>query len=293
MLFQIGGLKIHAYPACLSIAFVLGTLLAVRQASREQPPIYMTTIAGLCGFVGALLGAKVFWYLQFRPGDVWRAIFVWESGLVYYGGLVGGILGVVLYCRITRLPLLRVGDVAIVFVPLGQAITRIGCFLNGCCWGKPASEMVPWAVTFPRYSLAYKQQLEDELIPPGASAPLPVHPTQLYMMVGLLIIFIFMYAGLSKKRFNGAMLVVYCFLYGILRFTVEHFRGDSARSIWVSGPYPLTVSQAISLALIAGALLTIIVVRRFPLSIKPRELHPVRPDNDTQPEQTMDHTHTT
>jgi len=268
-LLEIGTLKFHAYPTMLAVAFITCVLLGVREANRGPDAFPGTPIGGLCGFVGALLGAKAFWILQYsEPKYLWHVFLIYEGGLVYYGGLIGGVLGVLLYLRVTRLPYWLTADIAAPYLALGQAITRIGCFLNGCCWGH-AAEGLPWAVTFGRHSPAFTRQVEEGLLHPSAAAPLPVHPTQLYMVAGLLAIALVLKLGLGRDRpFHGAVGLAYCFLYGLLRFIVETFRGDSARSV-----FGLSVSQMISLALILGSVATYLVVihqmqRRTPAAVE-------------------------
>ena len=239
--------------------------MIVREAERQKPPIYVSTHGGLWAFFGALIGAKVFWILQYdSPINLLYALLIWQGGLVYYGGLIGAVLALVIYFRINKLPHFRLGDVAIAYLPLGQAITRIGCFLNGCCWGRLASESVPWSICFPKNSHAHQDHVSQKLIEKAASHSLPVHPTQLYMVLGLLVILVILKFCLKRKTFDGAVLLLYCFFYGILRFIVEGFRGDSERSI-----FTLTVSQTISLALILFALTAFFAVRKFPIQIGP------------------------
>lgn len=262
VLLEIGDLKFHSYPAMLAVAFITGSLLAVREASLDDPPFYPTPQGGLWAFIGALLGAKIFWILQYdEVKNLWYAIYIWQGGLVYYGGLIGGFAGISAYLYFTRLPYRRTLDIAAPYLALGQAITRIGCFLNGCCWGKPA-EGIPWAIQFHRLGHgnrmppAFEQQYKDGLIDISAEACLPVHPTQLYMVFGLALIALTLKWILSRPRpFPGFNAVAYCFLYGILRFVVEGLRGDSARSV-----FGMTVSQTISLGLVLGAVLTAIIV---------------------------------
>ncbi len=255
-LLEIGSLKFHAWPAMLAIAFVVGTLLAAREANRGERAFPGTPQGGLWGFVGALVGAKVFWILQFsEPRYLWGALFVWQGGMVYYGGLIGGVAGLALYVTLNRFPYWRTADVCAPYLALGQAITRVGCFLNGCCWGVVA-ENLPWAVRFPRHSHPFNRQVEEGLLEPSADVSLPTHPTQLYMAAGLLAIALILKVALSRKRpFDGTVALGYCFLYGILRFIVEFYRGDSARSV-----FGMTVSQAISLVFIVGSTVTFAVV---------------------------------
>jgi len=247
-LLRLFGLEFHAYPAMLAIAFLTCTLMTVRDLQRRDPPVYGSPHGGLWAFIGALLGAKVYWIVQYsEPQYLWRAVFLWEGGLVFYGGLIGGVLGLFAYVRVSKLPPLIVADASAPYLALGEAITRIGCFLNGCCWGRPSS--VWWAIPFPRHSHPFDQQVADKLIASTASESLPVHPTQLYMVFGLLAVFVVLRVVGRSGRPAGRTTMLYVLLYGILRFTVESFRGDSARSM--AG---MTVSQGISLGLaVAGA----------------------------------------
>ena len=246
-------LSFHAYPTMLAVAFLVGTLLTVRDANRLDPPIPGTPQGGVWAFLSALVGAKVFWILQYsEPKYLWHMFFVWEGGLVYYGGLIGGAVGLLAYIKINKFPVLRGGDVCMPFLALGQAITRVGCFLNGCCWGGVTT--VPWGIQFPKNSNPYAAQVGKDLIDHSAPVALPVHPTQLYMVFGLLLIFAALKFYSRHKCFDGAVIALYCLLYGSLRFVVEIFRhstfgGDSTPSV-----LGMTVSQTMSLFLVVGAL---------------------------------------
>jgi len=246
LLFEIGELRFHSYPVMLAVAFLSCTLLAVREAHRQDPPIPLTPQGGLWAYLGGLFGAKLFYAIQFG-WPLWRSFVLWEGGLVFYGGLIGASAAVAAYLWAARLPRLRTGDAAIPYVALAQAITRVGCFLNGCCWGDVCG--LPWAVTFPGGSYAYDSQRAEGLLDSSASLSLPVHPTQLYMVLGLIGVFFILKYALKTKKFDGAVLLLYLFLYGALRFTVEHFRADSARSV-----LGMTVSQTISLVLAVAGL---------------------------------------
>lgn len=267
VLFEIGWMKFHGYPTMLALAFLVGVLLCVRDLRWLDPPIKGTPMAGLWIFLGALVGARAFWIIQFAEvKDLWQAFVIWYPGLVYYGGLIGGVFGAYLYIVLHRLPPLRIADVAVPYLALSQAITRVGCFLNGCCWGRDTH--VAWAVQFPKWSFPYKQQLESHLIDRTAEASLPVHPTQLYMVIGLVIIAVILKLSRKRRPFIGAVGLLYCFFYGLLRFIVEALRGDSAHS--VSG---MTVSQVISLLLVVGSVV-VFVIGMFVLSRRSARLAP-------------------
>jgi phosphatidylglycerol:prolipoprotein diacylglycerol transferase len=245
-LFTVFGHVFHAYPVMLAAAFVVSVLLAVREA--EKRGIWLPPAIGLWVFVGALIGAKALFILQYGAWtDLWRALLIWQPGLVYYGGLAGGLAGGLLFAWVFRVPTLMAADVAVPYLALGQGITRIGCFLNGCCWG--AASTAPWAMEFPRGCRAYAHYLKEGLIDFSAESTPPLHPTQLYMIGGLILTFAVLKFALSRQRFNGQIGLLYALCYGVLRFVVEFFRGDSARSV-----YGLTMSQAISLALVIAGL---------------------------------------
>ncbi len=246
----IGDLRFHAYPTMLSLAFLVCTLLAARDGDRLKRPVFVPPQAAVFALIGALFGAKLWWVLQYRGiGDILLAFNILQAGLVYYGGLIGGALGALGYLYFTKTLDRRIVDVAFPYLALGEAITRVGCFLNGCCWGAPST--MPWAVTFPRHSHAYDQQAADGLISRAAELPLAVHPTQLYMTVGLVVTCLALRWLLFHKPFTYSGMCGYFFCYGILRFTVECLRADS--------PIPyggFTLSGVVSLGLMvfgAGA----------------------------------------
>ena len=248
-------LKFHAYTVGLALAFLVGVLGAVRENYKRPNPFPVTPAGGVWIFFGALLGAKIYWYLQYggtwrddegNPYDWWRVFFIWEGGMVYYGGLIGGVFGAIAYFLYVRVPILAMGDIGLPFLPLGHSIARLGCFLNGCCWGYPTDG--PTGVVFPKWSLAFRQQLDDGLLERSAHGSLPVHPTQLYESFGLFVIFLIMRFAYKHKKYDGSIVFLYPLLYGILRFTTEAFRGDSARSV-----FGMTVSQTIGLVLFLSA----------------------------------------
>lgn len=261
-LLEIGPLEFHAYTVGLALAFLVGVLGAVRENYKLDKPYPVTPAGGVWIFFGALLGAKIYWYLQYgltwtdnegNPYLWYRVFFIWEGGMVYYGGLIGGVIGALAYFKYVGASVLGMGDVGMPFLPLGHSIARLGCFLNGCCWGYHTDG--PTGVVFPRYSLAWKRQVEEGLITRSAEHPLPVHPTQLYESLGLFGIFLVMRFAYKHKKFDGSIIFLYPLLYGILRFTTEAFRGDSVRSIM-----GMTVSQTIGLGLFMGAALFYLIM---------------------------------
>jgi len=258
-LLKLGILEFHGYTLMMAIAFLIGVLLAVRENYKLEKPYPITPMGGLWVYLGGLIGARLYWLLQYDAAwykHLHHALFFWQNGLVFYGGLFGGFLGAVIYLRIQRVPIIPVGDIVMPFLPLSHAIARIGCFLNGCCWGSPTD--MPWGIRYPKRPWgAYAQHVSEGLIPGDAAASLAVHPTQLYSAAGLLVIFAVMRYAYKHRSHSGAVMLLYPFLYGILRFIVECFRGDSGRPLW-----GMTASQGVALVLAVGTAFGYVMLRR-------------------------------
>lgn len=245
ILFEIYGVPFFAYRTLLAVAFVVCTLLTVR-ASRTRPGgIEVSPMLGIWAMFGSLAGAHGFFIAQYGDlRDLWRAFFVWEGGLVFYGGLFGGLAATAIYLKLCKVPFLNAADSAAPYLAAGEAIARVGCLLNGCCWGAVCN--LPWAISFPPDSPAFARHVADHGLAHTAAHSLPVHPTQLYMVIGLTVIFGALHRALFRERPAGLVFFGYVILYGMLRFLVELVRGDSARSV-----LGLTVSGAISAAFVA------------------------------------------
>jgi len=256
-LFTIVGATFYAYRTLLATSFVVCTLLAVRESRKRPGGIELSPAIGIWAMLGSLLGARIFFVLQYgEPSELWRALLVWEGGLVFYGGLIGGLAAAAIHLALRGTPFLNAADSVAPYLALGEAITRVGCFLNGCCWGTMCTW--PWAVTFPPHSPAFSQQVHDGLLSPEASHALPVHPTQLYMTCGLVLVCLVLKGVLVRRPPAGVVFFGYLLLYGLLRFLVELVRGDSAHS--VGG---ITVSGAVSLTLLLfGAVACIYAARK-------------------------------
>lgn len=161
-------------------------------------------------------------------------------GFVFFGGAIAAILTLLIYMKKKQLPVLKTADFFAVALPLGHAIGRIGCFLAGCCAGKPTD--MPWGVTFTNpHSLVDPRYLG-----------VPLHPTQLYEVLCNLILFFVLQYYYKKPHKNGAVLAAYVIGYCVIRFCIEFFRGDF-RGGFVLG---LSPSQLIAVLGVAAALIT-------------------------------------
>jgi phosphatidylglycerol:prolipoprotein diacylglycerol transferase len=231
ILFKIGDFALYSYGAMLFVAFSVGMFLTLREAPLEEFNLEHIYEAFILSIILAVLGSRlafvIFNWELFRGGPWWRIFAFREGGLIFYGGLLAALTGVYLYCRYRKVSFLRALDLASPFIALGYAITRIGCFLNGCCYGKVTE--VPWGVIFP------------------AVDGLKRHPTQLYASASALLIFILLRHLKKYRTFDGFVFLLFILFYGIYRFLVEFFRaGETALGI-------LTQAQIISLALIVTA----------------------------------------
>lgn len=254
-LLSFGIFRFHTYTVLMSAGFVLAAILAVRENYKLERPYPFTTMCALWAFLLALVGARAWHIVQYTERswrDLPQAFLFWDGGLVFYGGLAGGILGAIAYLKWFRIPLLPVGDIVMPFIPLGHAVARMGCFFNGCCWGAPTS--LPWGLCYPKRSVgAYAQHLDEGWITNDAPHSLPVHPSTLYESLGLLCLFAamrFAYKRGWHRGRPGAVFFLYPMGYGVLRFFVEMTRGDNPRSVF--GYF--TVSQMVAAIFILASL---------------------------------------
>jgi len=226
ILFEIGPLIIHSYGVMLALAFVVGIWFAIRQAKREEIPANTILDLSLVALITGIIGARILFVLRnldyylLHPFEI---IMFWQGGLIYSGGLILGTLCVILFLKVRRLNIWKVVDTCTPSLAIGQAIGRIGCFLNGCCFGKPTD--LPWGIKFPPKSFASYEQFSQGLIKSVNEYSLPVHPTQLYHSFAALIIFLILIMVRRRKRFNGQLFLLYLLLYAIARSGIQFLRG--------------------------------------------------------------------
>jgi len=212
--FHIGGYAVHWYGVMAALAFVAGLWTAGRRAPLAGVSAEKVMDVGPWIIIGAIIGARFlfvisYWKEEFAGGPFYEVFMVHHGGLVFYGGLIGASVGTILYSRIKKVKLWLLSDVLAPSIALGYVFGRIGCLLNGCCYGAPCS--LPWAVHYP-----------DTHETRGAS----VHPTQIYDSL-LNLGFYFGLAWLFRRRkFDGQVFATYLIGYAVLRSIVEAFRGD-------------------------------------------------------------------
>lgn len=248
------GFYVSSYAVFLALASVVSIVVMVNAAERLKVRFTYLTATGI--LLGALLGGRAFWILQYGSWTgLWRAFQLWAPGTVLYGGVLGGLLVIGVVSRVQRIPVLDILDVVAPHVALAEGIARIGCFLAGCCWGTVCT--VPWGVRYPAGSYPYDAQLDAGLLDALAQRSLPAHPTQIYMTIGLALSYAVLRRMLFRPHPRGLVVASYFACYGCLRFVVECFRGDSARPIM-----GMTISQFISVTLVVLGACGVIVLKR-------------------------------
>lgn len=254
-LISLGGWTISSYYTLIIIGLLTGLLLGLRFNKRLPQPYPIGPMILVWGLAFGLTGSRLYWILQYDTiWHAYRALFIWQGGMVLYGGTIGGMIGFALYFKYKKVPVWDGFDIIFIFSPLGQVFGRIGCFLGGCCAGKLTN--LPWGVQFPRGSNVHYRQVRAGLIDNDAMTSLPVHPAQLYEVIGCFLIFLFLRWLYTHKKHDGIVMLLYFTFYGGLRFVVEHFRGDSVRSVF--GIF--TVSQTIALTVFILGGITFLVL---------------------------------
>ena len=214
ILIEFGFFKIFTYGLLVATGFLVAILLASSRAEKEG--LDSQKVLDLCFYVmvSALLGARLLYviveyrYFLDSPLEIFK---FWKGGLVFYGGLILGVLISLWYLKRNQMPMWKTADLLAPSIALGQSIGRWGCFFAGCCYGKKTD--VAWGITF---------------IDPRALGPLEIslHPTQVYLSLNAVFIFIFLMWLSKRKVFDGQILWSYGILYSIGRFLIEYFRGD-------------------------------------------------------------------
>jgi len=250
ILFHLGAFPITSYGAALTIAFAVGTAVAMRRARQSDLDPERVLETAMVVLVSALLGARLF-YVVMNPDEFahvgWLArllpfapdgAYTGVVGLSVMGGLPLSLLAGYLFLRMRGDPWWPMMDVMAPSVALGAGITRVGCFLNGCCHGAVCDW--PWAVHFPANSL-------PDTVFPGAA----LHPTQLYAAAAGFAIFVILLAYARRKPPAGSILAALCIGMGGQRFVIETFRYHTPNESWtLFGGIESTVYHGVAAGLV-------------------------------------------
>lgn len=252
-LLRIGPFVISSYGLFLALAFLAGIYIASRLAGRRGIDADAVINISLVIMVSAIIGSRLLYVLthldEFRGRWLYTVVPLRPDGSIGLGGLIllGGVLGAILagslYARHRRLPYWPLADSIAPALAFGLFLGRIGCFLNGCCYGKTCN--LPWGVKFPPESAATYIMGHQAL-----------HPTQLYSSGYALLIFAVLMWLESRKPFAGLLSGVFLMLYGIARFSVDFFRYYE-RQMFFFGTLDLNQLISIMLFLSGGLILYI------------------------------------
>jgi phosphatidylglycerol:prolipoprotein diacylglycerol transferase len=214
-IFSIGPVTVHGYGLLISIGIIMAYALTTVRAKHAK--IDDSIIVSLLFWivVGGFLGAKLFYiFVQLKEGITdFKILFDMRNGLVVYGGVIGGLIAIYIFCRIKRFELIFYLDLIAPAVALAQGFGRIGCFLAGCCYGMESNS--PISVIFPENSAA----------PSG----IKLFPIQLFFSGFDFALFFILIMVDRNNRYKGKVSSLYLVIYSLGRFVLEFFRGDIER----------------------------------------------------------------
>lgn len=250
VLFELGPLKAYGYGALLLVAAVasFSVLWRRREAAglRTEEDFWACVNAIL---LSGFLSARLMYIIEYAPpgsAEFKRVVFSLSSGFSLFGSFFGVPLGMWLFARIKKIPFLPLFDHIMWMAPLGHAFGRLGCFLAGCCHGKPTE--LAWGVTF----------TDPRAMVPARWLGTPLHPTQLVEAAVDFAIAAALWPVLkANHRPGGVVTGLYFIAYGALRFAVEPLRGDT-----LPGVGPLTVGQGLGLALMGAGAAALVARKR-------------------------------
>ncbi len=235
--FDLGSLPIRWYGVMMALAFFAGLWTATRRARLANVAGDVIADVTLWLMAGSIVGARfvyvtTYWKQQFADQPFSEVFMIQHGGLVYYGGLIGAAVASIGYLRWKKLPVWKIADILAPSIALGSVFGRIGCLLNGCCYGYACD--LPWAIHFPADHETH-----------GAA----VHPTQIYDALLNLILYLALAWWFRRKKFDGQIFAAYLIGYAVFRSIAEHFRGDYPADHIHAG---LTSAQVVSLPMFAA-----------------------------------------
>jgi phosphatidylglycerol---prolipoprotein diacylglyceryl transferase len=233
------------YGLMLAISFSFAYFEALRRARKlNEDPKHIENLFLLI-VVGSILGSRLFHVFfedfNYYAEHPFKVFAIWEGGYTFYGAVIVATIFIFGYCRKEKINFLEFADISTPSAALGLFFGRIGCFLAGCCWGRPTT--LPWGVTF----------RDPESF--AAMHDVPLHPTQLYESFGALLLFFYLILRFRHRKYLGQIFFEGLAIYSLLRFGIEYFRGDDYRG-YVFGGH-ISYSQLVSLFILPFAVIGI------------------------------------
>jgi len=254
ILFKVGNFSVKSYWVFMVLGFILGGIVIYWQAKRKNlnshKAIYLIIITIISGFIGSRLGYVLLNFNSYQK-DLIKILKFWRGGFSWQGGFIFSLLAILLILRSDKKNLGKWLDAIIFGTLVGYSIGRIGCFLNGCCYGIVAN--APWAIKFP--------SLGDNLLR---------HPTQLYAVFCSFLIFLLLYFYSKKTKLkNGSLFFIGVAFHSLVRFIIEYFRFNTnfiyQGKIWY---VTLSYAQLTSLIIIIISLLILFKINYNNLSLR-------------------------
>lgn len=228
ILAKIGPLYVYSYGLMVAIGFAVSTLLAYRHSGEFGIDKEKIIDFGIVILLGGIIGARALYVLlnlQYYTKNPTEILNLTRGGLVWYGAFLSGLIAAAWFVRRNKINFWVMGDLFAPYIALAQAFGRIGCLLNGCCYGSIVPSGYIVSVIFPNESV-------------------PRHPTQIYSSMVLLLIFMVLRFWQKKSHFNGQIFLGYLIFYSTERFFIEFLRGDNPKDY-----FGFTISQTISVAI--------------------------------------------
>jgi len=243
-------ITLYGYGAMMCLGFLAAILLAAWRAKREKQSPEVIYNAALVAFFGGIFGARAFYVVQ-NYGHftrLWDFVAIWEGGLTFYGGFLLAVAAMAVFLRATGRPLLFWLDIMAPSTALGLGVGRMGCFLNGCCYGDVCK--TGWGISWPAGTIPWEHYAGKFLATQGLPADLPggpasgmlagalaavwdppaIHATQLYAIATALPLAVLLHTMFRWKQRHGQIILAMAILYGVGRFFEEMLRDDEPRS---------------------------------------------------------------
>ena len=253
----------HAYGFLMAAGFAAGLLHWILLGKKRGYDRGLCTELMIWVMVSGIAGARLAYVVenigQFlrSPALIFRLD---QGGLVFYGGLAGSALAVLLFSRKYKRALVPLVDFTLTAVPLSHVFGRIGCFLNSCCFGAICGS-ARCGVVFPRFSLPWHYHVREGWLDAQAAGSLPVYPVQLYEAGFNLIVYLTLLWIYRRQPRAGFTTAMYMVLYAVGRFVLECWRGDHAARAGMGG---LSVGQIVSLPLLIVGVVLLVILFRLP-----------------------------
>ena len=270
-------IAIYSYGFMLMVAFIVGTIFLIAEGKREGISSDLILDMMTVIIIGSIVGARLVYFLlkldEFRPQEIEPGKFIpgapwWDitrGGLSVHGGILGALILGIIFCKVKKVSFWKMADFTIVAVPMGIFFGRIGCFLNGCCFGIPFDDQAnhPWfAIRYP--TVKVPEGMPGD--PPYPMDGLFRHPAPLYEGLACLALFFWLvHFHRHKARFRGHTFLMFCLWYSIIRFVQEMWRFDKGPeapgSSVVIGTW-ITVAQLASIIIGVIALFVMVEINR-------------------------------